>query len=272
LRRIKAITKRIAAALEITGPFNIQFLARDNRVQVIECNLRASRSFPFVSKVTGYNFAALATRAMLGEDVSGTYQTVDLDYVGVKAPQFSFSRLKGADPVVRVEMASTGEVATFGRDLDEAFLKAVLSVGMKLPRRSVFLSLGGEENRGRFLDAARTLQSLGLALYATRHTSAFLAAHGVATTYVHKIHEHGAPTVLDLITRRELDLIINVTDEYVVKEFDDDYTIRRAAIDFNIPLLTNLQVARLLVGALARYRERDALPVRAWDEYVQMRA
>ncbi len=272
LRRIKAITKRVAAALEITGPFNIQFLARENRVGVIECNLRASRSFPFVSKVTGYNFAALAIRAMLGEDVTGTYQTVDLDYVAVKAPQFSFSRLKGADPIVRVEMASTGEVATFGRDLDEAFLKAVLSVGMRLPQRSVFLGLGGEENRTRFLEAARTLRDLGLQLYATRNTSAFLTTHGVPNTYVNKIHEKGTPNVLDLITRREVDLIINVTDEYVTREFNDDYTIRRAAVDFNITLLTNLQVARLFVTALAHYRDRDALPVRAWDEYVSMHA
>ena len=270
MRRIKGITQRIAAALDITGPFNIQFLAKDNRVQVIECNLRASRSFPFVSKVTGFNFAALATRAMLGEDVSGSYQTIDLDYVAVKAPQFSFSRLKGADPVVRVEMASTGEVASFGKDLDEAFLTAVLSVGTQLPRRSVFLSLGGQENRARFMESARILQSLGLTLYATRNTSADLTSHGIANTYVHKIHEQGKPNVLDLMTRREIDLIINVTDEYVTREFDDDYTIRRAAVDYNITLLTNLQVARLFISALAHYRDRDHLGVHAWDEYVQM--
>ncbi|HWE60658.1 MAG TPA: carbamoyl-phosphate synthase (glutamine-hydrolyzing) large subunit [Chloroflexota bacterium] len=299
VRQIKAVTKRIAAALRISGPFNIQFLARENRVQVIECNLRASRSFPLVSKVTGHNFITLAIRTMLGEDVLATrggvpFQTVDLDYVAVKAPQFSFARLKGADPVVRVEMASTGEVATFGRDLHEAYLKSVLAVGMKLPRRRaqggahgdapyagarVFLSLGGEKNKWDFLASARTLHTLGAQIVATRLTSAFLTANNVPNTRIYKIHEVSAagragvevatkPTILDWIARGEIDLLVNITDEYATKQFDDDYTIRRAAVDFNVPLLTNLQAARLFVQALAHYGVED-LPVLPWDDYVQ---
>ena len=244
-------------------------LAREGDVQVIELNLRASRSFPFVSKVTGYNFVDLAVRAMLGDDVSGTYQTVDLDYVGVKAPQFSFSRLKGADPILRVEMASTGEVATFGRDLYEAYLKSVLAVGMKLPRLSVFLSLGGEDNKRRFLDSARRLQSLGLHLYCTRHTSAYLTEHDVPNTRIYKLHEKGKPTIIDFLRERRIDLLINVTDEYVSEQLDDDYAIRRAAVDYNVPLLTNLQAARLFVSAIARYKPDD-LVAAPWDEYVVM--
>jgi carbamoyl-phosphate synthase large subunit len=289
VRKVKDVAKRIAEALHITGPFNIQFLARENQVQVIECNLRASRSFPLVSKVTGHNFIHLAIQAMLGEDVNGVYQTVDLDYVAVKAPQFSFARLKGADPIVRVEMASTGEVGTFGRDLHEAYLKSVLAVGMKLPRRRatgagraeqpyagarVFLSLGGEKNKWDFLSSARTLHGLGAEILATRLTSAFLTASNVPNTRIYKIHEVGAgrggssrPTILDWIARGEIDLLVNITDEYVTRQFDDDYTIRRAAVDFNVPLFTNLQAARLFVQALAHY-SLETLPVLPWDEYV----
>ena len=270
MRQVKSIAKRLAAALDITGPFNIQLLAREGQVQVIELNLRASRSFPFVSKVTGYNFVELAVRAMLGEDVSGTYQTVDLDYVGVKAPQFSFSRLKGADPILRVEMASTGEVATFGRDLYEAYLKSVLAVGMKLPKLSVFLSLGGDENKQRFLESARRLHALGLHLYCTRMTSAFLTRNDVPNTRIYKVHEKGTPNIIDFLRERRIDLLINITDEYVSEQFEDDYLIRRAAVDYNVPLLTNLQAARLFVGAIARYRPED-LAAAPWDEYVTMR-
>jgi carbamoyl-phosphate synthase large subunit len=299
VRQVKSVTKRIAAGLRITGPFNIQFLARENHLQVIECNLRASRSFPLVSKVTGHNFIELAIRSMLGEDIIGArngvpFQTVDLDYVAVKAPQFSFARLKGADPIIRVEMASTGEVGTFGRDLHEAYLKSVLAVGMKLPRRrpeatgsgryagaKVFISLGGEKNKWDFLGSARTLLSLGVRILATRLTSAFLTSNNVPNTRIYKIHEvslpndpaarHGKhsdrPSILDLIEEGDIDLLVNVTDEYVTKQFNDDYAIRRAAVDFNVPLFTNLQAARLYVQALARYGLED-LPVLPWDEYV----
>ena len=326
VRQVKSVTKKIAAALNITGPFNIQFLARDNHVQVIECNLRASRSFPLVSKVTGQNFINLAIRTMLGEDILAArggvpFQTIDLDHVAVKAPQFSFARLKGADPVVRVEMASTGEVGTFGRDLHEAYLKAVLAVGMKLPRRHVpaedgqgvdgryagarvFISLGGEKNKWDYLASARTLISLGVQIFATRLTSAFLTSNNVPNVRIYKIHEVEAPmlqlrggtvsaaltaigqihathatsvklpgapgsrlSILNLIQQNEIDLLVNITDEYATKQFNDDYAIRRAAVDYNIPLFTNLQAARLFVQALAHY-SLDDLPVLPWDEYV----
>ncbi len=326
VRQVKTVTKKIAAELKITGPFNIQFLARDNQVQVIECNLRASRSFPLVSKVTGQNFISLAMRTMLGEDIlagrgGAPFQTVDLDHVAVKAPQFSFARLKGADPVVRVEMASTGEVGTFGRDLHEAYLKSVLAVGMKLPRRRaspagepvldgryagarVFISLGGEKNKWDFLASVRTLSSLGVQIFATRLTSAFLTSNNVPNVRIYKIHEVEAPasplqggrvsaalaaighlqvkpavglkpaglssqrpSILNLIQQNEIDLLVNITDEYATKQFNDDYAIRRAAVDYNIPLFTNLQAARLFVQALARYG-LDDLPVLPWDEYV----
>ena len=315
VRQVKLVAKRIAEALRITGPFNIQFLARENRLQVIECNLRASRSIPLVSKVTGHNFIDLAVRAMLGEEQIGVYQTVDLDYVAVKAPQFSFARLKGADPIIRVEMASTGEVATFGRDLHEAYLKSVLAVGMKLPRRRhvpsadpqpggqngtpgamapalpqdsdeaaiyagarVFLSLGGEKNKWDFLASARTLQGLGMEIVATRLTSAFLTANNVPNVRIYKIHElaesqegrRGSERRVSILARLaagEIDLLVNITDEYVTKQFEDDYTIRRAAVDYNVPLFTNLQAARLFVQAIAHYSLED-LPVLPWDEYV----
>jgi carbamoyl-phosphate synthase large subunit len=254
--------------------------------------------------VTGHNFIALAIQSMLGEDVlarrnGAPFQTVDLDHVAVKAPQFSFARLKGADPIVRVEMASTGEVATFGRDLHEAYLKSVLAVGMKLPRRrvpsgsadatggryagaKVFLSLGGEKNKWDFLSAARTLKGLGVEILATRLTSAFLTSNNVPNARIYKIHEvggsaepnaHGShlparPSILDLIVEGDIDLLVNVTDEYATKQFDDDYAIRRSAVDYNIPLFTNLQAARLFVQALAHYSLED-LPVLPWDEYVQ---
>ena len=317
VRQVKLVARRIAEALRITGPFNIQFLARDNRVQVIECNLRASRSIPLVSKVTGHNFIDLAVRAMLGEEHVGVYQTVDLDYVAVKAPQFSFARLKGADPIIRVEMASTGEVATFGRDLHEAYLKSVLAVGMKLPRRHhaptasagasgpngiggiadpaspqegedaaiyagarVFLSLGGEKNKWDFLASARTLRGLGMEIVATRLTSAFLTANNVPNVRIYKIHELASPhegrhggggerrvSILERLAAGEIDLLVNITDEYVTKQFEDDYTIRRSAVDYNVPLFTNLQAARLFVQAIAHYSLED-LPVLPWDDYV----
>jgi carbamoyl-phosphate synthase large subunit len=238
----------------------------------------------------------LAIQAMLGVDImagrTAPFQTVDLDHVAVKAPQFSFARLKGADPIVRVEMASTGEVATFGRDLYEAYLKSVLAVGMKLPRAragsagdgpyagaQVFISLGGDKNKWDFLASARTLHTLGLKILATRLTSAFLTANNVPNTRIYKIHEvtgprgrggyEGAPrpTILDSIEKDEIDLLVNVTDEYVTQQFNDDYAIRRAAVDFNVPLFTNMQEARLFVQALARYRLED-LPVLPWDAYV----
>jgi carbamoyl-phosphate synthase large subunit len=269
VRRIRAITARLARALDITGPFNVQFLARDNEVMVIECNLRASRSFPFVSKVSGVDLVDLAARAMMGEEVQPVpAPLLDLDYVGVKAPQFSFSRIKGADPALRVEMASTGEVACLGRDLSEAFLKAILSAGFKMPvRREILLSIGSVRDKVRFLPSARTLRDLGFTLYATRRTSEFLKGHGVPNVRLYKIQERRKPSLLDYIVPSRLDLIINIPLGYDRRELTDGYIIRRRAIDFGIPLITNVQLAELFVKSIAT-RGSEALGIEPYDAYV----
>jgi carbamoyl-phosphate synthase large subunit len=268
-RRVKTITKRISEALQITGPFNVQLIAKDNDVKVIECNLRASRSFPFVSKVTGYDFAERAVTAMLGGDISGAYQTVDLDYVAVKAPQFSFSRIHGADPILHVEMASTGEVACFGEDLYEAYLKSLLATGVRLPKRSVFMSLGGERNKERFLESARALADMRLHVYATEHTHLYLGDHGVKSECVRKIHEGGSPNVVEFLQNGKIDVVINLVDAHLKKDIDDDRAIRRATVDYGVPLFTNLQAADLFVLSLSR-RTLDDLRCEPWDAYVRL--
>jgi carbamoyl-phosphate synthase large subunit len=270
VRRIRAITAELARALRITGPFNVQFLAVDNEVMVIECNLRASRSFPFISKVSGTDFVDLATRAMMGAEVHPVPASLlDLDYVGVKAPQFSFSRIKGADPALRVEMASTGEVACLGDDLPEAFLKAILAAGFKLPvRRQVLLTIGSLRDKTHFLPSARLLRDRGFTLYATRHTSRFLEDHGVPNVRLYKILERRKPSLLDFIRPDRLDLIINVPAGYDRAELTDGYIIRRRATDVGIPLITNLQLAELLVKSIASKRAEDLLP-KAYDEYLR---
>ncbi|HYV18307.1 MAG TPA: carbamoyl-phosphate synthase (glutamine-hydrolyzing) large subunit [Verrucomicrobiae bacterium] len=269
VRRIRDVTARLARALKITGPFNVQYLAIDNEVMVIECNLRASRSFPFISKVSGVDFIDLATRAMMGETVSPVPASLlDLDYVGVKAPQFSFSRIKGADPALRVEMASTGEVACLGNDLPEAFLKAILSAGFRMPeKKRVLLSIGSEADKVRFLPSARLLRERGYTIYATRGTSKFLAAHGVAHTRLYKIRERRSPSLLDYITPDRLDLILNVPLGLDRKELTDGYIIRRRAIDYGVPLITNLQLAELLVKSLATKSLQDLRPL-SYEAYV----
>jgi hypothetical protein len=269
VRRIRDITARLARALRITGPFNVQFLAIDNEVMVIECNLRASRSFPFISKVSGIDFIDLATRAMMGKSPAPVPASLlDLDYVGVKAPQFSFSRIRGADPALRVEMASTGEVACLGSDLPEAFLKAILSAGFRLPeRRQALLSIGTEQDKIRFLPSARALTQMGFALFATRRTSAFLARHGVPNVRLYKIHERRKPSLLDAITPSRLDLIINIPSGYDRKELTDGYIIRRRAIDYGIPLITNLQLAELFTKSMGAKRWED-LEVLPYDAYL----
>ncbi len=267
MRRIKVIGKRIAKALKITGPFNIQFLAKDNRIKVIECNLRASRSFPFVSKVTGHNFIELATKAMLGDaDHKIRYQTVDLDYVAVKFPQFSFTRLKGADPVLGVEMASTGEVACFGDDLEEAFLKGFLATGGRLPKRNILLSVGRLEDKMDILSTARALQSMGYDLFATNSTSKFLEENGVDNILLHKVSSSESPNLSEYLDQRKLDLAIVIPRSYSREELTDGYQIRRKAVDRNIPLITNVQVAKTLVRALGKYRLED-LKIGDWSEY-----
>ena len=266
MRKIQETGRKIAAALKISGPFNIQFIAKDNEIKVIECNLRASRSFPFVSKVSRVNFIELAVEAMLGRPVKNRKSTLDLNYVGVKAPQFSFSRLKGADPTLGVEMASTGEVACLGEDVHEAFLKSLLSAGYVLPRRSILLSIGGRVQKHKFLAAARTLEGMGLALYATDGTSAFLKANGVPNTRLHKIHEHRSPNIRDHIAERKIDFVISTPDPERKAASRSGYELRRMAVDYSVPLLTNLQVAELFVQSLA-LKKADDLPIKHWAEY-----
>ena len=265
--QIKEATKKILQALNINGPFNIQFLAKDNKIMVIELNLRASRSFPFVSKVTGFNFVELATRVMLGEKLSGDFKTIDLDYVGVKASQFSFNRIKGADPKLRVEMSSTGEVACFGDDLEEAYLKALLSTGFKMPKNNVFLSIGGQKNKLDLLPSAKMLAVLGFKIHATQHTADFLSLNNIKNIRVYKISEKKHPSVLDLLKDGEIDLAINISKPQSERVETDGYIIRRNCIDLGIPLVTNVQAAELLVSSLASKKLED-LYIKSWDEYV----
>jgi carbamoyl-phosphate synthase large subunit len=267
IRRIRRISARIAAALEIHGPFNIQFLAKNNDVSVIECNLRASRSFPFVSKVLRANFIDTAAAVMMGRPVpvQGGSAT-DLEYVGVKAPHFSFTRLEGADPVLGVEMASTGEVGCLGDDFEEAFLKALLSVGFRLPVKSVLLSTGPIEGKAAFLESARSLRDMGVAIYATRGTAAFLAEHGIAATRLHWPDEAASPNTLEFLSERRLDLVINIPKSTAEQELANDYVIRRKAADFGIPLITNIQLAQRFVEAMAKKSVAE-LQIKSWQAY-----
>jgi carbamoyl-phosphate synthase large subunit len=267
MRRIKKITAQIARALHIHGPFNIQFMAKGNEVKVIECNLRASRSFPFVSKILHVNFIDIATRVIMGQAVPKYHGSLlDVDYVGVKAPQFSFTRLEGADPTLGVEMASTGEVACFGDDFAEAFLKALLSVGYRLPVRNILLSTGPVENKAAFLESARVLKSLEMNLYATQGTAEFLQISGIETTMLHWPLEAQNPNTLEYLSQRKIDLVINIPKNFQEDELTNDYLIRRRAVDLGIPLITNIQLAERFVEALSR-RRLDDLQIKSWQEY-----
>jgi len=266
IKKIKETAKRIAESLKITGPFNIQFIAKDNRIKVIECNLRASRSFPFVSKVTKYNFIDLATKAMLGIDIRGKYNTLDLDYVGVKAPQFSFSRLHGADPVLSVEMASTGEVACLGNDLNEAFLKSLLSVGFVMPKAKVLLSTGPIKSKAYLLESIKKLSEMNFELYATEGTAKFLEDNGVKSTVLYWPLYKKEPNALSYIQERKIELVINIPKSYEEEELTNDYLIRRKAVDFNIPLLTNAQIAKLFIESIYKKKMED-LEIKSWEEY-----
>ncbi len=270
IRRIKKIARDIAASLQITGPFNIQFLARQNEIKVIECNLRASRSFPFVSKVVGTNFIREATRRMLGARTPVENRALDLDYVAVKAAQFSFSRLAGADPTLGVEMASTGEVGCLGDDLQEALLKAMLSTGWRYPKKGVLLSLGPTTEKTRFLDDARILLSLGLDLYATPGTFEVLREHGLAAQIAYKYTDQKSPSAVDLMNGGKIDMVVNIPRDYDVEGRPDGYMIRRRAVDLNIPLLTNMQLARAVVEAMAKYKLEDLKPT-DWATYLARR-
>lgn len=266
IRKIKETTKKIAKSLAITGPFNIQFIAKDNQIKVIECNLRASRSFPFVSKVTRYNFIEMAAKSMLGIDISGKYNTLDLDYVGVKAPQFSFSRLHGADPVLSVEMSSTGEVACLGNDINEAFLKSLLSVGFVIPKSSILLSTGPIKSKAYLLEGIKKLAEMGFKLYATEGTSKFLGQNGVNAEILWWPLDKREPNVLTYLQERKIDLVINIPKSLEEEEIANDYMIRRKAVDFNIPLLTNEQIAKLFIESIHKKKMED-LEIKSWEEY-----
>ena len=267
IRRIRRISARIAAALEIHGPFNIQFLAKGNDVSVIECNLRASRSFPFVSKVMRVNFIDIATAVMMGRPVPvHNGSATDLEYVGVKAPQFSFTRLDGADPVLGVEMASTGEVGCLGDDFEEAFLKALLAVGFRLPVKSVLLSTGPVADKAAFLESARLLSCMGVRVYATEGTAAFLRDNGIETTLAHWPARAASPNTLELLATRAVDLVVNIPKHSGEEELSNDYLIRRRAADYGIPLITNIQLASRFVEALAKKRLPE-LQIKSWQEY-----
>ncbi|MDR2446689.1 MAG: carbamoyl-phosphate synthase (glutamine-hydrolyzing) large subunit [Treponema sp.] len=268
IRKVKKISSQIARKLNITGPFNIQFLAQRNRVRVIECNLRASRSFPFCSKVCRVNMIELAVRAMLDEPIPQALpSSLDLEWVGVKAAQFSFSRLHGADPISGVEMASTGEVGCIGEDLHDAFLKALLSVGYRLPQKRILLSTGPMEAKMDFLDSAKKLSEMGYELYASRGTAKYLNSNSVPATRLHWPLEGKEPNIADYIRRREIDMIINIPKNNQATELKNDYIIRRMAVDFDIPLFTNIKAAREFVDALA-YKKAKGLEIKAWEAYV----
>ncbi|WP_409568083.1 carbamoyl-phosphate synthase (glutamine-hydrolyzing) large subunit [Proteiniphilum saccharofermentans] len=268
VRRIKQITREIARALQITGPFNIQFLAKDNAIKVIECNLRASRSFPFVSKVLKINFIELATKVMLDILVEKPEKSAfELDYVGIKAPQFSFTRLQKADPVLGVDMASTGEVGAIGTHFDDALLTSMLAVGYRIPEKNIMVSSGGSRSKVDLLDACRLLQQHGYNLYATGGTQKFLEENGVKSHYVAWPDEKGAELKVDeMIAERKFDLIINIPKNLTERELTNGYKIRRGAIDYNIPLITNARLASAFIKAFCRISQ-DKIEIKHWGEY-----
>lgn len=268
IRRIKRVSRKIAQELHISGPFNIQFLARDNDIKVIECNLRASRSFPFVSKVLKINLIELATKVMLGLPVERPDKDLfDLDYVGIKASQFSFNRLQKADPVLGVDMASTGEVGCLGDDTNTALLKSMLSVGQRIPEKNILLSTGGPKQKAETLDAARQLVKNGYKIFATVGSSKFLTENGVENTMVYwpsDADKH--PQALDMLHRHEIDLVVNIPKDLTVSELSNGYKIRRAAIDLNVPLITNSRLASAFINAFCRVK-LDDIDIKSWSEY-----
>lgn len=266
-KEIIRIAKEIVKALSITGPVNIQFLARNDKVYVIEANLRASRTFPFISKATGVNFANIIVDALFQK---GKKRSIEYPrHYLVKVPQFSFSRLEGADPLLRVEMASTGEAASFGNTLSEAFLKAELTVDGVIPRKGIFVSLGSEDDKIRFLESAILLSTLDIPIYATNNTANFLRYHGIRANKIRKIHEKKEPNILDYFLKGKVDLAINIVDVSNKKDIDDEFIMRRAAIDHNIRLITNRKNADIYIRALTEYSIED-LQVKSWDEYIKV--
>ena len=267
VRRIKRISREIAKALNISGPFNIQYLAKDNDIKVIECNLRASRSFPFVSKVLKINFIELATKVMLGLPVEKPEKNLfELDYVGIKASQFSFNRLQKADPVLGVDMASTGEVGCIGSDTSCAVLKAMLSVGYRIPKKKILLSTGTPKQKVDMLEAARMLQKKGYDIFATGGSSKFLTENGVENIRVYWPSEEGHPQALEMLHKKEIDMVVNIPKNLTAGELDNGYKIRRAAIDLNIPLITNARLASAFINAFCTM-DIDDIAIKSWEEY-----
>ena len=268
MRRIKRISRQIAKKLHINGPFNIQFMARDNDILVIECNLRASRSFPFVSKVLKLNFIDLATKIMLGAPVEKPNKNLfDLDYVGIKASQFSFNRLQKADPVLGVDMSSTGEVGCLGDDTSTALMKSMLSVGLRIPKKTILLSTGGAKQKAEMLDAAKMLKQHGYELYATVGTSKYLTENGIENTLVYMPSDEGQhPQALELLHEKKIDMVVNMPKDLTPRELTNGYKIRRAAIDLNVPLIRNSRLARAFIAALRNVGMND-IDLKAWGEY-----
>ena len=268
VRRIKRVSRQIASALHINGPFNIQYMARENDILVIECNLRASRSFPFVSKVLKLNLIDLATKVMLGLSVEKPKKNLfDLDYVGIKASQFSFNRLQKADPVLGVDMSSTGEVGCLGDDTNQALFKSMLSVGQRVPKHTILLSTGGAKQKAEMLDAARMLKQHGYELYATSGTSIYLTDNGVENTCVYWPSDEGMePQALTLLHKKKIDLVVNIPKDLSPRELTNGYKIRRAAIDLNVPLITNSRLASAFIYAFCTLK-LDDIDIKAWGEY-----
>ncbi len=267
MRRIKKISREIAKALHISGPFNMQFLAKDNNIKVIECNLRASRSFPFVSKILKTNFIEIATKIMLGAKYEKTDTSVfDIDYIGIKAPQFSFTRLLKADPVLGVDMASTGEVACIGDDYYEALLLSMLSVGYKIPEKNIMLSTGPARSKVELLNSARLLTQKGYKLYATKGSQEFLNMSGIEATVLHWPNENKSPNVVDYIKQGKIDLVINIPKNLTKSELSNGYKIRRAAVDYNVPLITNSRLASAFLIGICK-TNIDDIEIKSWDQY-----
>ena len=268
MRRIKRISRQIAKKLHINGPFNIQFMARDNDILVIECNLRASRSFPFVSKVLKLNFIDLATKIMLGAPVEKPSKNLfDLDYVGIKASQFSFNRLQKADPVLGVDMSSTGEVGCLGDDTSTALMKSMLSVGLRIPKKTILLSTGGAKQKAEMLDAAKMLKQHRYELYATVGTSKYLTENGIENTLVYMPSDEGQhPQALELLHEKKIDMVVNMPKDLTPRELTNGYKIRRAAIDLNVPLITNSRLASAFISAFCNVG-MDDIDIKAWGEY-----
>jgi len=267
MRRIKKITRQIAKALNISGPFNIQFLAKDNDIKVIECNLRASRSFPFVSKVLKVNFIELATRILLGKKVEKPNKSIfDLECIGIKAPQFSFSRLQKADPVLGVDMASTGEVGCIGENFYDAILKSMLSVGYTFPKKNILMSTGPMRSKVELVNSCRMLTEKGYNLFATRGTAQFLEMNGIPVTVLYWPDEDKKPNTMDYLKSKLIDLVVNIPKDLSKKELSNGYKIRRCAVDYNIPLITNARLASAFLTAVCKLNPED-ITITSWDEY-----